>query len=70
MEVFTMTKFENIGVAHQYESRNIKEANKEFERSCNFCCNNGMHIECKCCCIAFAHDVMENYFFVQEQKRM
>ncbi len=41
-----MTKFENIGVARQYESRNAQEAKREFERSCNFCCNRGMHMEC------------------------
>lgn len=41
-----MTKFENIGVARQYEARNLKEAERAFELSCNLCCNRGMHLEC------------------------
>ena len=41
-----MTKFESIGVARQYESRNAKEAKRAFENSCNYCCINGIHIEC------------------------
>lgn len=57
-----MTRFENIGVARQYEAKNKREAEREFERSCDFCCNRGMHIECTGCCINFAHDLMVNYF--------
>lgn len=41
-----MTKFENIGVARQYQSRNKHEADKQFERSCDMCCCRGMHLEC------------------------
>ena len=41
-----MTKFESVGVARQYEARNLNEANKAFERSCNCCCSKGIHLEC------------------------
>lgn len=41
-----MTKFENIGVARQYQAKNKNEANKHFERSCDMCCTRGMHLEC------------------------
>lgn len=45
-----MTKFENIGVARQYQARNKKEADRAFEFSCNLCCNRGMHLECPRLC--------------------
>lgn len=65
-----MTKFESIGVARQYESRNIREAKMQFERSCNFCCNCGMHLECPGCSIAFAHEVISTYFVARKQREM
>lgn len=48
-----MTKFESIGVARQYEASNIKEANRNFECSCDICCMHGIHLECPrlCNCI-------------------
>ena len=41
-----MTKFESVGVARQYEARNLNEAKMEFERSCATCCIKGIHLEC------------------------
>lgn len=48
-----MTKFESIGVARQYEARNLNEAKKAFECSCATCCIRGIHLECPrlCNCI-------------------
>lgn len=50
-----MTKFEQIGINHQYNSNSISEANKAFNNSCNCCCNKGMHIDCNKCAIAYTH---------------
>lgn len=57
-----MTKFEQIGINHQYEANNIKEANKAFSHSCNCCCNKGMHIECDRCAISTVHSLVVAYF--------
>ena len=46
-----MTKFETIGVQRQINSKNIEEANYNFEISCLLCCSRGMHIECDKCAI-------------------
>ena len=53
-----MTKFERIGINRQYESTNTEEANRNFTRSCECCCNRGMHINCDKCGIAFAHSLV------------
>ena len=45
-----MTYFETVGVDYQYNAKNIKEANKAFEYSCNCCCTKGIHIECPRLC--------------------
>lgn len=50
-----MIKFEQIGVNLQNESETIKEAQSKFSRSCEICCNRGLHIECERCAIAVAH---------------
>lgn len=57
-----MTKFEQIGVNYQYETNNIKEANKAFQHSCDCCCNKGMHLDCDRCAIAFTHSLVVAYF--------
>lgn len=57
-----MTKFEQIGVNHQYNANNIKEANKAFQYSCDCCCNKGMHLDCDRCAIAYTHSLVVAYF--------
>ena len=51
-----MSYFEQLGVNFQYNSRSIEEATKNFERSCDKCCNTGKHIECDRCHIASVHN--------------
>lgn len=50
-----MIKFEQIGVNFQNESVTIKEAQWKFSRSCEICCNRGLHIDCERCAISVAH---------------
>ena len=57
-----MTKFETIGISHQYDATSIQDANKAFMHSCNCCCAKGMHIECDKCAIAFTHSLVVAYF--------
>ena len=47
-----MTKFEEVGVEFQLNSRTIGWANKSFEYSCEVCCRKGIHIKCSHCAIA------------------
>lgn len=41
-----MTRFEEVGVNHQYEANNIKDAIRAFKYSCDCCCSKGMHLDC------------------------
>ena len=50
-----MIKFEQVGINLQNECETIKEAESKFARSCEICCNRGLHIECDRCLIAAAH---------------
>ena len=50
-----MIKFEQIGVNLQNESTSKLEAQSKFSRSCEICCNRGIHLECERCAIAVAH---------------
>lgn len=54
----TVTKFEQVGVAFQYDARNKKEANRSFQYSCRVCCERGMQIECDRCAIAVTNAVL------------
>lgn len=53
-----MTKFEQIGINHQYNSTNKDDAIKSFNYSCNVCCTRGMHISCDKCSIACVHSLV------------
>ena len=57
-----MTKFEQIGVNYQYDATSKEAANKAFQRSCECCCNKGMHIDCDHCAIAHTHALVVAYF--------
>lgn len=61
-----MTKFEQIGVNRQYDSDSKHEATRAFNRSCEVCCNKGMHITCEKCSIAYVHSLVIATF--EEQK--
>lgn len=50
-----MIKFEQVGVNLQNESETVKEAQSKFARSCDICCNRGLHIDCDRCFIAASH---------------
>lgn len=63
-----MTKFEQIGVNHQYEAENKQQANRSFRYSCRCCCQRGMHIECDHCAIAYTHDLVIASFDIPSQK--
>ena len=60
-----MSGFERIGVDYQYNARNINEAIKSFNNSCNRCCTQGRHIECDRCAIATAHNTVSEYFRIK-----
>lgn len=63
-----MTKFEQIGVNMQYDSRTKEEALQKFSRSCECCCNRGMHIKCDMCAIETAHNLVMATFENREVK--
>lgn len=50
--------FEERGIERQYNARNITEAKRAFENSCDFCCNTGKHLDCDRCRIASAHNTV------------
>ena len=62
-----MTKFEQIGVNHQYDAENKKEANRAFAHSCDCCCHKGIKIDCDRCSIAYVHKLVVAYFDDKEQ---
>lgn len=61
-----MTKFEQIGVNMQYEALTKEIAIKKFSRSCECCCNKGLHIECSRCSIATVHQLVMASFESKE----
>lgn len=63
-----MTKFEQIGVNMQYESATREIAQQKFSRSCECCCNKGMHINCDMCAIETAHNLVMATFECKEVK--
>ena len=63
-----MTKFEQIGVNMQYESATREIAQQMFSRSCECCCNKGMHIKCDYCAIETAHNLVMATFECREVK--
>ena len=63
-----MTKFETIGVNHQYDANNKYEARKAFMHSCNCCVNKGMCLDCDRCAIAHTHSLVMAYFDDRKQR--
>ena len=57
-----MTRFEERGINRQYGSRNIREAKRAFERSCDICATQGKYINCAHCMIANVHQLVTEIF--------
>ena len=57
-----MSKFEEIGVAYQYNAKNALMAEKSFEYSCHKCCTQGKHLSCNSCAISTVHDLIMTIF--------
>jgi hypothetical protein len=53
-----MTKFEQVGVNMQYDSATKEIAQRRFSRSCECCCNKGIHLNCDRCSIAIVHQLV------------
>ena len=63
-----MTKFEQIGINMQYDAVNKEDALHKFARSCECCCNKGLHIECDRCAIATVHHLVLASFENKERE--
>lgn len=61
-----MTKFERVGINMQYDSATKEIAIKKFSRSCECCCNRGMHIKCDQCAIETVHKLVIASFETEE----
>ena len=59
-----MTRFEENGVDLQELSRDKREAERRYQRSCELCCNWGLSIRCDRCAIDCAHTRMMEVFSV------
>ena len=53
-----MTKFEERGIARQYNARNAREARRALEQSCEICATQGKYIRCANCIIASVHQLV------------
>ena len=60
-----MTKFEQIGVNMQYDSVTKEIAQQKFSRSCECCCNKGLHIRCDRCAIETTHRLVMATFEIK-----
>lgn len=52
-----MTKFEEVGVSRQQDSRTVSEAVRNMSVSCQACCLRGLRLECDRCAIKTAHEI-------------
>ena len=55
-------RFQEIGVNRQYGATSMADANRQFERSCECCCNKGVQLDCDRCDIAFVHSLVVAIF--------
>lgn len=62
-----MTKFEQTGVNMQYAAPSKEVAQKKFSRSCECCCNKGLHIDCDRCAIETAYKLVIASFETKEE---
>lgn len=64
-----MTRFEEVGVQLQRQSRSIEDCEKKFEYSCDRCSHSGLRIECDRCAISYTHQVMLTVISVSAYKK-
>ena len=50
-------KFIELAIRYQNAASTKEEAVKNFERSCNICCNRGLHLDCDRCQVSVVHNM-------------
>ena len=50
-------KFIEVAIRYQNTASTKEEAVKKFERSCNICCNRGLHLDCDRCQVSAVHNM-------------
>ena len=50
-------KFIELSIRYQNAASTKEEAVKNFERSCNICCNRGLHLDCDRCQVSVVHNM-------------
>ena len=50
-------KFIELAIQYQNAALTKEEAVKNFERSCNICCNRGLHLDCDRCQVSVVHNM-------------
>lgn len=53
---------QRVAIANQYACKSIMEADEEFRKSCDMCCNspNCLWKDCSQCKVAMMHDYIVN----------
>lgn len=64
-----MTGFERKGCEFQLDSQTVPQAVKNFEYSCEVCCNRGIRISCDRCAIAVTHENVVAFILDVEEER-
>lgn len=57
-----MCRFEEHGMKFQIEAKSRSQADSAFARSCEACCNRGIHLECDRCRIRVVHEQVLAFF--------
>ena len=50
-------KFIELAIRYQNAASTKEEAVKNFERSCNICCNRGLHLDWDRCQVSVVHNM-------------
>ncbi len=56
-----MSRFEEIGIQRQLESKTKSEAVKKFSNTCKTCCYKNIRVSCDRCAIAHIHSKLVIY---------
>lgn len=64
-----MTGFERKGCEFQLDSQTVPQAVKNFEYSCEVCCNRGIRISCDRCAIAATHVSVVAFILDEEEEK-
>lgn len=57
-----MTALETVGVRHQFDAKNLSEANIEKQICCSYCRSTKQKINCNKCYINDTYKIMKKYF--------